>query len=74
MDAYLLRIRFIKSFADPNLYLKMVKDEPIIILLYVDDFFITSMDLRILECKKMLVVEFEMKDLRLMHYYIGLEV
>ena len=74
MDAYLLRIGFVKSSADPNLYIKVEDNEPIIILVYVDDLFITGVEQRIRECKKMLVAEFEMKDLGLMHYYLGLEV
>eukprot|EP00253_Pinus_taeda_P001547 PITA_01547 len=41
MDAYLLRIAFVKSFANANLYIKIVKNEPVIIILYVDDLFIT---------------------------------
>eukprot|EP00253_Pinus_taeda_P014615 PITA_14615 len=74
MDAYLLRIEFVKSIVDPNLYIKVVDGEPDIILLYVDDLFITGVEHRIQECKKMLAVEFEMKDLGLMHYYLGLKV
>jgi hypothetical protein len=74
MDAYLLRIGFVKSFVDPNLYIKVVKNEPVIILLYVDDLFITGVEHKIQECKKMLAAKFEMKDLGLMHYYLGLEV
>lgn len=33
MDAYLLGIGFIKIYVDPNLYIKVVKNEPFIILL-----------------------------------------
>ena len=38
-DEYILRIGFIKSFADANLYMNIVNNELVIILLYVDDFF-----------------------------------
>ena len=74
MDAYLLRIGFIKFFVDANLYIKIVKKEPIIILLYVDDLFVTGVECITLECKKMLAIEFEMKDIGLMHHFLGLEV
>lgn len=74
MDAYLLRIGFVKSFVDANLYIEILKNEPVIILLYQDDLFITGVERRILECKKMLAEKFEMKDHGLMHYYLGLEV
>ena len=63
-----------KSFVDPNLYIKVVNNKLVIILLYVCVLFITSVERRIQECKKMLVDEFEKKDLGLMHYYLGLEV
>ena len=49
-------------------------NEPVIILLYVDDLFMIGVERRIQECKKMLAAEFEMKDLGLMHYCIGLEI
>jgi len=74
MDTYLQRLGFLKSSSHPNLYIKVVKEEPVIILLYVDDPLITCVEGLIQECKKQLVVEFDMKDLGLMHYYLGLEV
>ena len=45
-----------------------------ILLLYVDDLFLIGEDKPINECKKKLVAEFEMKDLVMMHYFLGLEV
>lgn len=33
MDAYLLRIRLIKKISNPNIYIKVVNNEPAIILL-----------------------------------------
>ena len=44
-----------------------------ILLLYVDDLFLTGEDNPINECKK-LAAEFDMKDLGMMHYFLGLEV
>ena len=49
-------------------------DELVILLLYVDDLFVTGNEKKISKCKKKLIVEFEMKDLGLMHYFLGLEV
>ena len=65
---------FAKSKADPNRYLKVIENEPIILLLYVDDLFLTGNEKQIMESKKKLAKEFEMKDLGLMHYFLGLEV
>jgi hypothetical protein len=65
---------FTKSKADSNLYFKVMNNESIILLLYVDDLFLTREEKLITECKKRLALEFEMKDFGLMHYFLGLEV
>ena len=41
IDSYILSMGFQKSEADPNLYFIMVGDDPLILLLYVADLFIT---------------------------------
>jgi hypothetical protein len=43
-------------------------------VLYVDDLFLIGADRLIVRCKRELASELEMKDLGLMHYFIGLEV
>ena len=63
-----------KIKADPNLHFKGMDDEPIILLLYVDDLFLTGNQELIVECNKKLAEEFEMKDIGLMNYFLGLEV
>ena len=42
IDSYLTRLGFSKSHADPNLYYKVVNNAPVILLLYVDDLFLTG--------------------------------
>jgi hypothetical protein len=69
-----MSLGFTKSKADSNLYFKVMNDEPIILLLYVDSLFLTGEEKLITDCKKKLTAEFEMKDLGLMHYFLGLEV
>ena len=44
------------------------------LLLYVDDLFVTGTDGLIADTKRKLDVDFEMKDLGMMHYFIGMEV
>jgi hypothetical protein len=51
-----------------------VNNASVILLLYVDDLFLTGAESLITQCKKELASEFDMKDLGLMHYYLGLEV
>eukprot|EP00253_Pinus_taeda_P008797 PITA_08797 len=65
---------FTKSEADPNLYFIVIGEEPLILVLYVDDLVITGAEGLIEHCKRDLATEFEMKDIGLMHYFLGLEV
>jgi hypothetical protein len=69
IDSYLTRLGFSKSHVAPNLYYKVVNNAPIILLLYVDDLFLIGVEPHIIQC-----TEFDMKDIVLMHYYLGLEV
>jgi hypothetical protein len=59
---------------DPNLYFILVGFDPFILVLYVDDLFLTCAEELIAGCKADLATEFEMKDIGLMHYFLGLEV
>ena len=74
IDRFLTSLGFTKSKSNPNLYMKIMDDEPIILLLYVDDLFLTENEKQINDCKKKLAEEFKMKDTGLMHYLLGLEV
>jgi hypothetical protein len=74
IDNYLMRLGFSKSHADPNIYYKVVNNAPVILLLYVDDLILIGEESLIIQCKKELASEFDMKYLGLMHYYLGLEV
>lgn len=73
IDNYFSGLGFSKSEADPNLYQIVVEGKLIIIVLYVDDLILTGDELLILSCKDDLAKEFEMKDLGLLHYFLGLE-
>ena len=66
IDSYLMKLGFTRSEVDPNLYFKVEKDKPLILVLYVDDFFLTGDDPLIYQCKRELASEFKMKDLGLM--------
>eukprot|EP00253_Pinus_taeda_P018916 PITA_18916 len=61
---------FIKSDTDPNLCYLMVEGEPLILVLYVDDPFLTGSLGIIEDCKRNLVAKFDTKDLGLMHYFL----
>ena len=53
-DGFLLNLCFTKSKADSNLYYKVENDEIMILLLYVDDLFLTGKEKLINKCKKKL--------------------
>jgi hypothetical protein len=74
INSFLTILGFTKSKVDSSLYFKVMNDEPNIYLLYVDDLFLSREENFITNCKKKLTEEFEMKDLGLMHYFLGLEV
>jgi hypothetical protein len=74
IDNFLMSLGFIKSKAYSNLYYNIENDDKVILLLYVDDLFLTRNEKLITNCKKKLASEFEMKDLGQMHYFLGLEV
>ena len=74
IDSYLMKLRFTQSEANLNLYFKVENDKPLVPVLYVDDLFLTSADPLIHKCKRGLASKFEIKDLGLMHYFLGLKV
>jgi hypothetical protein len=55
IDSFLTSLGFTKSKVDSNLYFKVMNDEPVIFLLYVDDLFLTREKNLITDCKKKLV-------------------
>eukprot|EP00253_Pinus_taeda_P020153 PITA_20153 len=74
IDTYLQGMGFTKREANPNFYYIVIGEEPLILVLYVDDLIITGAERLIEHCKRDLAAEFEMKDISLMHYFLGLEV
>ena len=74
IDSFLTSLGFTKSKDDTKFYLKVIDDEPGILLLYVDDLFLTGNEKQITDCKKKLVEEFEMKYIGLMHYFLRTKV
>jgi hypothetical protein len=63
IDTYFLQMGFEKSDDDPNLYFIIRGEDTLILILYVDDLFITRAEDLIVECKLGLALEFEMSDI-----------
>ena len=54
IDGFLISLGFTKNKEDSNLYYKVDEDGVLILLLYVDDLFLTGEDKSIIECKNRL--------------------
>eukprot|EP00253_Pinus_taeda_P004308 PITA_04308 len=50
IDSYLMKLVFTRSEADPNLYFKVEDDNPLILVLYVDDLFLIGAEPLIHKC------------------------
>jgi hypothetical protein len=61
IDNFMVSLGFTKSKDDPNLYFKIENGGPFILLLYVDELFLTDEEKIITDCKKNLASEFEMR-------------
>ena len=74
MDSFLMSLGFTNSKAYSNLYFKVKDRRLVILLLYVDDLFLIGDEELIKDSKRILLTWFEMKDLDMMHYFLGMEV
>ena len=74
ISIFLSSLAFTKSKVDSKIYYKVEDCNPVILLLYVDDLFVKGVDGLISDTKRKLATEFEMKDLCMLHYFLGMEV
>ena len=75
IDAYFLKNGFKQCISDPNMYIKDFGDHAFIIVLYVDDLIVTgSQPVLIQNMKCDLQKQFEMTDLSILHYFLGLQI
>ena len=74
IDSYFTELGFIKSEADENMCHIVVDGKLLIIVLYVDDLILTGDEQLINSCKEDLARELEMKEMGLLHYFLGLEI
>ena len=74
MDRLPMDLGFTKSKEDSNHFFKVEGGIPVMFLLHVDDLFLTGKEELIKVARRRLVAEFEMKDLDMMHCFLGMEV
>lgn len=74
---YLSKEGFVQSLADPCVYRKFVDDDAskcIILVIWVDDLIISASNNKLLDdVKKSLSDKFKMKDLGILHWFLGTE-
>jgi hypothetical protein len=74
IDAYLIKSGFSRSQNEPTLYTKTYQQGKILIVcMYVDDMIYTD-NIQLDSFKHAMQSEFEMKDLGIMKYFLGIEV
>ncbi|KAH9292456.1 hypothetical protein KI387_042361 [Taxus chinensis] len=75
MDAFLLSIGFHRCKTDHTVYVLKTDDDLLLLVLYVDDLLITSSSNSLTQdIKRKLKAEFDMTDMGLLHYFLGLHV
>jgi len=75
INDHLLSIGFTKSLSEFTLYVKDKGNSFLIVSLYVDDLLVTGDDTKLIdEFKQEMMQAFEMTDLGLMTYFLGIEI
>jgi len=75
INDHLMSIGFVKSLSESTLYVKHTGNNILIVSLYVDDLLVTGDDTRLVEqFKQEMMQAFEMTDLGLMTYFLGIEI
>lgn len=75
MNAFLLSLKFTHTHADNNLYVLLVDQDICILVLYVDDLLLTGSSKELIGwVQSQLTSCISMKDLGLLHYFLGLEL
>jgi len=75
LDVFLKSIEFMKSEADPSVFVAQVGDVKFFIVVYVDDLILVCNDQnKLLQIKEELSQKFQMKHMGELHFFFGMEV
>ena len=74
IDSYLIENGFHKSESEPTLYTKVNEQGNMLTVFFYVDYLIFTSDFGIKEFRKVMESEFEMTDLGLMKFFMGIEV
>jgi hypothetical protein len=74
-DTHIVELGFVRSRDDCHVYSKQVGNHFIYAVLYVDDVFLVGMNMdEIKEVKLQLSSKFDMKDLGVVNFILGMEI
>ena len=75
LNQVLKELQFEKCTMEPSVYMKQVKQDTLLIGIYVDDLFVSGTNIKIIEkFKEEMASNFDMSDLGKLTYYLGIEV
>ncbi|KAL0313853.1 UNVERIFIED_CONTAM: Retrovirus-related Pol polyprotein from transposon RE2 [Sesamum angustifolium] len=75
IDKYFMDRGFRMSLSEPTLYIKSQGNDTLIVSLYVDDLIYTGNNEKMIQdFKEDMMKTFEMSDLGLMHFFLGIEI
>jgi hypothetical protein len=75
IDSFLLQLRFARSLSEATLYVKTEAQQLLIVSLYVDDLLIIGSSSKIIQAfKDQIMQQFQMTDIGLVTYFLGLEI
>ncbi|KAL0377326.1 UNVERIFIED_CONTAM: Retrovirus-related Pol polyprotein from transposon RE1 [Sesamum radiatum] len=75
IDNYFMNQGFRRSLSKPTLYVKRQGNDTLIVSLYVDDLIYTGNNEKMIhDFKEDMMKTFEMSDLGLMHFFLGIEI
>ncbi|KAL0459390.1 UNVERIFIED_CONTAM: Retrovirus-related Pol polyprotein from transposon RE1 [Sesamum latifolium] len=75
IDNYFMDQEFWRSLSEPTLYINNQGNDTLIVSLYVDDLIYTGNDEKMIQdFKEDMMKTFEMSDLGLMHFFLGIEI
>ena len=75
LNQILRGLNFHRCSKEPSLYRKEMNNELLVVVVYVDDLLVTGTSLKLIDVfKQEMATKFEMSDLGMLTYYLGIEV
>ncbi|KAJ0435743.1 putative RNA-directed DNA polymerase [Helianthus annuus] len=75
LNETLFKMGFVQSLCDHSMYILSAKSVFVVLLVYVDDIIVTgNSDVEIVKIKKQLSDSFQIKDLGVLKYFLGIDV